>query len=172
MPSSASSAASNSGGGRCSSPAAIASAEAPTKHSSQMPYPSSSFTGGPNVRHVIGRDAYRSHVPVAGSSTGHTASFANASNDACEASSSNRTPVVGSPGKSNASASTLAATRARTAAAFVVLEVASRASPARSRSASNPEIRNTPVQHWLHPGLHASQSPLRTVASASALSTI
>ena len=64
------------------SQAAISSSLAPTKHSSQQPSasPSPTRTGGPKTRQVIGRQAYTSQRPVAGSSAGQAASLANSSN--------------------------------------------------------------------------------------------
>ena len=56
-------------------------------------------TGDPNVRHVMGRTAYKSQAPVAGSRAGHGSSLANSANAASESSSSLRIPVWGLPGK-------------------------------------------------------------------------
>ena len=43
---------------------------APWKHSSQTHNPCSDCTGGPNTRHVMGRDSYSSQFPVSGSNAG------------------------------------------------------------------------------------------------------
>lgn len=124
---------------------AICSSVAPTKHSSQTPTgPPPKRTAGPNVRQVIGRAAYRSQVPVEGSSAGH-----------------------GSSSDSGRAADSLA--RAWTRAAT---SGSNRFHPRRSRSASLCVIGKGPRQHWKHPGRQASQSPAFREASASAASTI
>ena len=69
----------------------------------RRPKPPSDCTGGPKTRQVIGRAAYRSHIPVSGSRTGQGSSLANFSKSASAVSPSSRMPVAGSPGKSFAS---------------------------------------------------------------------
>jgi hypothetical protein len=86
------------------SQAAISSSLAPSKHSSQTPTASPpQRTGGPKMRHVTGRAAYRSHVPVSGSSTGQGSSSGKfSSHDSNSASPANPSwrvqPVRGIPG--------------------------------------------------------------------------
>ncbi len=103
---------------------------------------------------------------------GQTSSSANSANASSASAVSARIPVRESPGKAAPRRSMDAWIRAKTPAAADPSSCFSRLRPYRSRAASAWEMRKTPVQHWLHPGLHTNQSPERRAASASAASTI
>ena len=136
------------------------------------PSPSSAATGGPKVRQVIGRHSYKSHNPVAGSSTGHTSSFAKSAKSRSASSPTSSTPVLGFPGKSAESRATDSRDRATIRFARARSDLCNTDSPSHNRAASSWLIANTPTQHCVHPGLHASHSPERCAVSVSAASII
>ncbi len=89
------------------SQAATCSGVAPMKQSSQWPRPSApsspaARTGGPKTRQVMGRHAYTSQRPVAGSSAGHAASSAKSSKRAWSSTRTAEYARFRSPGKSRA----------------------------------------------------------------------
>ena len=139
----------------------------------RRPSRSSERTGGPKTRHVIGRAAYKSHSPVAGSSAGHGSSLAKSSKrSAGIVFVAEQAGLAVSPGKSADNRAADSSARRRTSRARAGSACSNSRRPSCSRRTSSWLMAKTPMQHWVHPGLQTSQSPLRRAASASAASTI
>src|ERR1039458_7358301 len=131
------------------SQAAISSSVAPWKFSSQMPSGSApQRIGGPKVRQVTGRAAYKSQPPVSGSSTGQASSSPWSPRAAASRERSITRPARAGSVRSNS------------------------ASPSRRRTPSSWVMGNGPMQHSVQPSRQTSHGPLLRADSAIAASRI